>query len=109
MQVKDNNDPEIFIEIYNAIKSIKTNLNTKLGKHYEVEICDIKLENEEIAINPNKRWIDKFYIVEFLIINRQINLRMTFDIKIDVNRILYSYYKDIIIKDMIGRVVENGL
>lgn len=109
MEIRDNKDPEIFIEIYNSIKSIKNDLNVKLGRSYNVEIYDIELENVENIIDPDRRWIDKFYSVDFLIVNLKTSLRMTFKTKIDVNKILYSYYKNMIITDLIERTIENEM
>ena len=101
------NDPEIFIEIFEAIQSIKEDVKLKLGKHYEVSIDNIELVRKEDPDVP--QYTHKFYNVTFLVINKQSSLHMIFDSKIGADKILYKYYREEIRYDLIKRIVENKL
>ena len=98
------NDPEIFIEIFQAIQSIKDDLKLKLGKHYDISIDNIELVKKE---DPDVRSFEhKFYKVTFLVIYKQSNIQILFDSKINADKILYKYYREQIRYNLIKEIVE---
>lgn len=101
------NDPEIFIEIFQAIQLIKDDVQVKLGKHYEIFIYNIELVKRE---DPDVRsFVHKFYKVTFLVIYKENGLQMLFDSKIGVDKILYKYYREQIRYDLVKDIVKNEL
>ena len=99
------NDPEIFIEIFQAIQSIKEDVKLKLGQHYDISINNIELVKKQDPDVP--QFTHKFYNITFLVIYKQCSLHMTFDSKIGADKIMYKYYREQIRYNLMKSIIEN--